>query len=90
MNPIGPLPSEFKSVYRLFLRTLSRATTPDRTAFFLLRRLWRPVFRTAGRNIMKMDNSGRQDQHENLRRWLETWDERGKHSFSSAETISSK
>lgn len=76
-SPIGPVPAEFKSVYRLFLRTLSRSVKNHRPAFFNLRRLWRPVFRTAARHVMRLDDAGRQAQHESLRLWLRTWDQRG-------------
>ena len=76
-NPIGPVPPEFKSVYRIFLRTLRRSVSNRRAEFINLVRIYRPVFRTAARNIMKLDNPERQAQHEHLRLWLKTWDERG-------------
>lgn len=78
MPPIGSVPAEFKSVYRLFLRSICRSAAGDRRAFWSLRRLWRPVFRAAARNIVKLDDARRQAEHENLRLWIETWDQRGK------------
>lgn len=76
MNPIGPVPPEFKSLYRLFLRGLLRAVGNQYGPFGNLRKLYRPLFRTAARNIIKLDDAGRQAQHENLRRWIQTWDQR--------------
>ena len=82
MYPIGPVPSEFKSLYRLFLKSLLRAVGNQYGPFSNLRRLYRPLFRTAARNIIKLDDAGRQAQHENLRLWLQTWDKRGEYHFA--------
>ncbi|EKM53601.1 uncharacterized protein PHACADRAFT_260038 [Phanerochaete carnosa HHB-10118-sp] len=76
MYPIGPVPPEFKSVYRLFLRSLLRSVGNQYGPFSNLRRLYRPLFRTAARNIIKLDDAEREAQHANLRIWLQTWDRR--------------
>lgn len=72
-----PLPAEFKSLYRLFLRSLLRSVGNQYGPYGNLRSLFRPFFRAAAYNVTRLGNAGRQAQHENLRLWMQRWDKRG-------------
>ncbi|GJE94637.1 hypothetical protein PsYK624_108080 [Phanerochaete sordida] len=72
----APLPAEFKSLYRLFLRSLLRSVGNQYGPYGNLKSLFRPFFRTAAYNITRLGNAGRQTQHKNLRLWMQRWDKR--------------
>lgn len=75
------LPREFKSLYRLFLRTVSAAVLHHPQATRNLRRLWRPIF-DAGAYVTKKYEKpvGKRSivpQHPFLGQWLKQWEQRG-------------
>lgn len=74
-----PLPPEFKSLYRLFLRTVSAAVLHHPQATRNLRRLWRPVF-NAGAYVTKQLKQSKVPQRPLLGKWLKQWEQRGQWS----------
>lgn len=77
----APLPPEFKSLYRLFLRTVSAAVLHHPQATRNLRRLWRPIFEV-GAYVTKQHKKpvAKQSivpQRPFLGKWLKQWEQRG-------------
>ena len=84
INEVAPhlmvqLPPEFKSLYRLFLRTASATVLHHPQATRNLRLLWRPAFDAAAR-VTNQYNDPRTDtaQRTLQGKWLKGWDQRSK------------
>ncbi|KIK34836.1 hypothetical protein CY34DRAFT_613086 [Suillus luteus UH-Slu-Lm8-n1] len=81
------LPSEFRSLYRLFLRTNSAVVLHHSPSKTQVRRLWRPVFNSAASIIQRLERKGiRSSEREYLVQWLYTWHKRVDHTLSLLAT----
>lgn len=81
------LPSDFRSLYRLFLRTNSAVVLHHSSSKTQVRRLWRPVFNWAASNIYKLQtNDIHSSERENIVQWLYTWHKRMDHTLSLLAT----
>ncbi|KAK2464947.1 hypothetical protein APHAL10511_003023 [Amanita phalloides] len=71
------LAPELKSLYRLFLRTVSAAVLHHPQARRNLRRLWRPVFE-AGAHVTNQYNDSRTNASQRILQgeWLKQWEKR--------------
>ena len=69
------LPTNFRSVYRLFLRALSASVLHHPVATTNLRRLYKPVFVQAAAINRSLDPPAAQ-------RWMSEWHQRGKQRVS--------
>ncbi|KAJ7133742.1 hypothetical protein C8R43DRAFT_644917 [Mycena crocata] len=68
------LPSEFTSLYRLFLRTAAASVLHQPQATKSLRKLWRPVFEDAARVTTRLQADALSAAYRNdLEIWLQTW-----------------
>ncbi|KAF8161739.1 hypothetical protein K438DRAFT_1619017 [Mycena galopus ATCC 62051] len=69
-----PLPSDFTSLYRLFLRTSSASVLHQSKGAKALRRLWRPAFENAALVTNQLQNTSLSTARRNeLELWLRTW-----------------
>ncbi|KAJ7647714.1 hypothetical protein FB45DRAFT_206925, partial [Roridomyces roridus] len=66
-----PLPPDFTSLYRLFLRTSAASVLHQPRATRYLRKLWRPTFEDAARATSQLQNQSH--NRNELERWLESW-----------------
>ncbi|KAI0262211.1 hypothetical protein BC834DRAFT_925299 [Gloeopeniophorella convolvens] len=70
------LPSSFKSLYRLFLRTTSASVLHHRAATRHIRQLWKPTFREAATVVCKIQHpslkASRRARNES---WLHLWEQ---------------
>ena len=73
------LPPEFKSLYRLFLRTVSATVLHHSQATRNLRLLWRPSFDAAA-HVTNQHNDPCTDaaQRTLRKKWLKEWEQRSK------------
>lgn len=79
------LPPKFTSLYRLFLRAISASTLHNGPATRRIRRLYKPNFEAAARNIRHLENmeAGTAESVQ-IQKWLDTFDQRSKKIVSSA------
>lgn len=73
------LPPEFKSLYRLFLRTVSATVLHHPQATRNLRLLWRPAFDAAARVTNQYNDPHTDEAQRTLQgEWLKEWEQRSK------------
>ncbi|KAI0629710.1 hypothetical protein C8Q77DRAFT_303951 [Trametes polyzona] len=78
-----PLPSTFRSLYRLFLRAASASVLAHPKATADLRKLWRPVFDNAAKTIRQLEGERLpNDRHDVLTHWYLRWEERMDNTIS--------
>ncbi|KAJ7350790.1 hypothetical protein DFH08DRAFT_695495 [Mycena albidolilacea] len=69
-----PLPSDFTSLYRLFLRTSSASVLHQSKSTKTLRKLWRPTFEDAARATNRLQSNSLSAVRRNeVEIWLRTW-----------------
>jgi hypothetical protein len=72
------LPTEFRSLYRLFLRVNSAVVLHHSPSKTQLHRLWRPVFDEAAFKIHRLQHHDVcSSERTNIVQWLYTWHRRG-------------
>lgn len=82
------LPADFKSVYRLFLRASASATLHSGRGTRTLRQHWRPVFEEAAIKLCRLYDPSCQEEHPQLRGWMNDWDRKSEFARKSNLTAS--
>lgn len=81
------LPTEFRSLYRLFLRANSAVVLHHSPSKTQVRRLWRPVFDEAAFKIHRLHHPDIcSSERMNIVRWLYIWHKRVDHTLSLLAT----
>lgn len=76
-SKLGTLPSNFTSLYRLFLRTTSAAVLHHPKSTRNLRRIWRPTFNAAASVIYQIRHERRDSlERQKLEHWFGIWNTR--------------
>ncbi|PFH45601.1 hypothetical protein AMATHDRAFT_158607 [Amanita thiersii Skay4041] len=69
--------TNFRSLYRLFLRSVSASVLHHPQATRNLRRLWRPIFESGSRVMRELDNfPAGSKEYEQRQQWLKLWNQR--------------
>ncbi|KAG2073346.1 hypothetical protein BDR04DRAFT_1095274 [Suillus decipiens] len=79
--------ADFRSLYRLFLRTNSAVVLHHSPSKTQILRLWRPVFDEAALQIHRLQHHDvRSSEHKQIVRWLHIWHRRVDHTLSLLAT----
>lgn len=85
---VKPLPTEFRSLYRLFLRANSAAVLHHSSSKIQVNRLWRPVFDEAALKIHSLQHPNvHLTEQERTVQWLHTWHKRSEYTNSFVSFI---